>query len=167
MTGSEGSSFYQIQGGTLPYGAQTYVERSIDRKLFDFAKNVHTNNRVCSILAPRQMGKSSLMVRTAKFLTDEGIVWVQINLQGFGKVKSDSSFWYSVLDEVCKKIDELLVLDNGEDAVLFKLEKYWESQHDFPPGKRFCDFLKGEVLPKIDSHLAIFLDEIKLVIKKK
>ncbi|NEQ34903.1 MAG: hypothetical protein F6K40_00685 [Okeania sp. SIO3I5] len=167
MTGSEGSSFYQIQGGTLPYEAQTYVERSIDQKLFDFAKSIHTNNRVCSILAPRQMGKSSLMVRTAKLLTNEGIVWVQINLQGFGKVKSNSSFWYSVLDEVCKKIDELLVLDNREYSVLFKLEKYWESQDNSPPGKRFCDFLKAEILPKIDSHLAIFLDEIQLVIKRK
>ncbi|NEP80875.1 MAG: hypothetical protein F6K39_23520 [Okeania sp. SIO3B3] len=131
MTGSEGSSFYQIQGGTLPYEAETYVKRSIDWELFDFAKNVHTHNRVCSILAPRQMGKSSLMVRTAKLLTDEGIVCVQINLQGFGVVSSDGSFWYSVLDEVCKNIDELLVLDSQENSVLFKLEKYWESHFSY------------------------------------
>ncbi len=98
MAAQDRNSVYQIQGGTLPWEAKTYEKRSIDDELLELAKISHTNNRICSILTPRQMGKFSLMVRTAQLLRDDGIVCVEINLQGLGGVSSGDSFWYSILD---------------------------------------------------------------------
>ena len=164
MAAQNQNSVYQIQGGTLPWEAKTYVKRSIDDELFEFAKKTHTDNRVCSILAPRQMGKSSLMVRTAQFLRDEGIICVEINLQGLGGVNSSNVFWYSILDEICQKIDKVWGLDSQENHVLVKLKAYWKNQDNSSSGKRFCDFIKEEILAKIDSHLVVFLDEIQCLI---
>ncbi|MDY6804207.1 MAG: AAA-like domain-containing protein [Cyanobacteriota bacterium] len=161
MNAHKQNSYYQIQGGTLPLEAKTYVRRGADEELLEFAKTARSNNRVCSILAPRQMGKSSLMVRTAQVLRNEGIVCVEINLQGLGGVNSDELFWYGVLDEICQKLDYFLVEDSPEKATSAKFQTYWESRHNSPAGKRFGDFLKEEILTEIDKHLVIFLDEIQ------
>ena len=164
MNVKKSNSFYQIQGGTLPLDAQTYVKRKADDELLEFAKTARSNNRVCSILAPRQMGKSSLMIRTAELLRNEGIACVDINLQGLGGVNSDELFWYGVLDEICKKIDNFWVKDSQEASTSIKFKNYWESRHNSPAGKRFGDFLKEEILTEIDSHIVIFLDEIQSLI---
>lgn len=161
MNAHKPNSYYQIQGGTLPLEAKTYVQRGADEELLEFAKTPRSNNRVCSILAPRQMGKSSLMVRTAQLLRNEGIVCVEINLQGLGGVNSDELFWYGVLDEICQKLDNFLVKDNQQEPLSAKFQTYWESRHNSPAGKRFGDFLKEEILTEIDNHLVIFLDEIQ------
>ncbi len=160
MNAKDRNSFYQIQGGTLPLEAKTYVKRKADDELLEFAQTARSNNRVCSILAPRQMGKSSLMVRTAQLLRNEGIVCVEINLQGLGGANSDS-FWYGLLDEVCKKIDNFFVKDSQQELTSIKFKNYWENRHNSPAGKRFGDFLKEEILTQIDNHLVIFLDEIQ------
>jgi hypothetical protein len=55
-------NYYHWKGGTLPVGSKTYVERKSDNDLFDFCRSADEGNRVCFVLAPRQMGKSSLMV---------------------------------------------------------------------------------------------------------
>lgn len=162
MSAKQRNSYYQTQGGTLPWEAKTYVSREADDELFEFARTGHTNNRVCSILAPRQMGKSSLRVRTAKRLIDEGVICVQIDLQELGGADGES-FWYSVLDEICKKIDEYLV-GGSQDLTAVKFKAYWENRYNSPAGKRFCDFLKEEVLTAIDNQLVIFLDEIQSLI---
>ena len=99
---------YQCEGGTLPITAETYVPRKADEDLYQFSKSNRENNRVCSILAPRQTGKSSLMARTAYRLSNEGLICVQINLQELGRVDSDEKLWYSLLEEICKQIDEII-----------------------------------------------------------
>jgi hypothetical protein len=54
------TGFY-ITGGTLDSDAACYVERRADNLLFDSL----IEKKFCYVLTSRQMGKSSLMARTA------------------------------------------------------------------------------------------------------
>ncbi|NET58779.1 MAG: hypothetical protein F6K47_22310 [Symploca sp. SIO2E6] len=155
---------YQTKGGTLPLTALTYVERQVDKDLLQFAVE-HESNRVCSILAPRQMGKSSLMARTAKHLSDHGLISVQINLQGLGGVSSEESLWYSLLEDICKQVDEA-IKPNLEVDFTSSLDQTWNAKPDKSAAKRFDSFLSEEILPNIQGKkLIIFLDEIQSLIK--
>ena len=54
------ADFY-VTGGTLPGNAISYVQRQADELLYTSL----CRSEYCYILTSRQMGKSSLMVRTA------------------------------------------------------------------------------------------------------
>ncbi len=59
-------SFY-VTGGTLRHDAACYVERQADKDLLDGL----LKGDFCYVLTSRQMGKSSLMVRTAGKLREQ------------------------------------------------------------------------------------------------
>jgi hypothetical protein len=52
---------FYITGGTMPPNAPSYVERQADHDLYAAL----TGGEFCYVLTARQIGKSSLMVRTA------------------------------------------------------------------------------------------------------
>jgi len=64
--GISSAAFYAV-GGSLRTDCPSYVERRADRELLD-ALNRH---EFCYILTSRQMGKSSLMIRTVHRLRQE------------------------------------------------------------------------------------------------
>jgi hypothetical protein len=74
------ASFY-VTGGTLRRDAPCYVERRADSELYDGLKH----GKFCYVLTARQMGKSSLMVRTAARLREEGIGVAVLDLTGIGQ----------------------------------------------------------------------------------
>ena len=62
------SELHLQAGGTLGEGA-LYIERPVDAELCAALEQRH----YCYVLAPRQIGKSSLRVRTARILRSRGI----------------------------------------------------------------------------------------------
>mgnify|MGYP001794022444 CR=1 FL=1 len=60
---------YQYQGGSLSANDPTYVERPADQKLFQEL----LSGNYCYVLTSRQMGKSSLRVRTQRKLEEQDI----------------------------------------------------------------------------------------------
>ena len=63
-----GSDFF-VDGGTLSLKAPSYVKRPADDELLEHL----LHGEFCFVLTPRQMGKSSLMLRTADRLENQGV----------------------------------------------------------------------------------------------
>src|SRR5947207_7279091 len=85
-------SFY-ISGGTMPEEALSYVERAADRHLLESL----LGGKFCYVLNSRQMGKSSMCVRTKKRLEHEGVRTAFIDLTKIGGRNVTAEQWYTGL----------------------------------------------------------------------
>src|SRR5262245_15984099 len=85
------SPFY-VTGGTMPRDAPSYVERSADRELYDGLQR----GDYCYVLTSRQLGKSSLMVRTAARLRADGVAVAILDLTAVGQNLNPEQ-WYDGL----------------------------------------------------------------------
>ena len=85
------TDFYVV-GGTMKPDAPSYIQRKADKELYEHI----LKGDFCCVLTPRQMGKSSLMTRTADRLKKEGIRTAIIDLTQIGteKEKTSADKWY-------------------------------------------------------------------------
>src|SRR5438067_11258528 len=124
------TSFY-ITGGSLRADTPSYVERSADRELFEAL----SAGQFCYVLTARQMGKSSLMVRTAARLREAGIRTVGLDLTAFGQNVGPEQWYYSLLG----RMGERLGLEE-------ELEAFWFAHPQLGPLRRFMAALEQVVL---------------------
>src|SRR4051794_37115410 len=88
-----------VVGGTMRPQAASYIERPADAELFERLRA----GEFCYVLTARQMGKSSLMVRTARRLAAIGARSVVIDLTAIGTVGADA--WYlGLLSALCSQL---------------------------------------------------------------
>ena len=149
---------YQV-GGSLPMDAPTYVVRSADRYLY---KEIKQRN-FCYILNPRQMGKSSLMVRMMYHLRNEGFCCATVDLSRLGSDEVTREQWYKGLAVELWKNFNLLKQVN--------LKRWWNEQMDLSPVQRFSQFLEDILLAYVgrdseidEQPIVIFIDEIDSVL---
>ena len=136
-------------GGTLPPDAPSYVKRPTDDELF---RHIMAGE-FCYVLTPRQMGKSSLMIRTAQRLQGEGIKSAIVDLTVTGTVESEDQWYKGILTQIKRR----LRLDI--DPV-----NWWEQRKDIPNIQKFVEFFE-EVLTEVKAHIVIFMDEIDTTLK--
>jgi hypothetical protein len=87
-------------GGSLPAQDSGYVLRAADRQLADYLQT----GGFCYILTARQMGKSSLKVRTMQNLTAAGVACAAIDLTAIGAAQVSARQWYnSIADELASQ----------------------------------------------------------------
>ncbi len=142
-----GSEFY-VTGGTLRPDAPSYVERSADKALCEGL----LEGEFCYVLTSRQMGKSSLMVRTVKRLRDEGLAVAVLDLTAIGQNLTIDQ-WY---DGLMSRLGQQL---NLEDEML----AFWESHPELGPLQRWVTCLEKVVLQRVPGKIVIFVDEIDIV----
>ena len=153
--GQEGSGTFFVAGGTLSAEAGSYVEREADARLYASL----SEGKFCYVLNSRQMGKSSLCVRTMKRLEGAGIRTAFVDLQRFG-TNLDPERWYA---GVLSAVAEGLLLSANLDLSQAIFE-YWRGQQAFGPVQRWTGVLQDVVLPALgEQRLVVFIDEIDFV----
>ncbi len=141
------ASFFVV-GGTLRRDAPSYIERAADQTLYGALQA----GEICYVLTARQMGKSSLMVRTAARLRDNGARVAVLDLTSLGQ-NLTAEQWYNGLIE--RAGQQFRLEDEVEDC--------WRSLPQLGPMRRFMRVLSDTVLSVQTGRVVIFVDEIDAV----
>lgn len=147
-------------------GQGFYVVRHADDELFERL----SRREPCYVLAPRQIGKSSLRIRTQQRLRAGGVLCVSVDLTSVGSGASADEWYFSI----AATIHEELELPGD-------LEDFWRRHRRMSPVRRFRQFLHDLVLGDVDGAptprpgappeeheggppVVIFLDEIDVTL---
>lgn len=147
MSAEPVSSTYRYQvGGSLPVEAPTYIKRAADDELYQAL----LEGEYCYVLNARQMGKSSLRIRTMNLLQASGIACAEIELSGIGSQQITCQQWYGGL------MQELV---SGFDLDVDLMT--WLCNHaHLSPVQCLGEFINTVLLEHIQQPIVVFIDEI-------
>jgi WD40 repeat protein len=134
-------------GGTVQASGGIYLARPADEQLLQLCRS----SEFAYLLSTRQIGKSSLIVRTAQRLAEAGLRSVIVDLNQLGTASLSAEQWYFGLLQAIA--DQLSLTCN--------LAEWWDSQASLGAPQRFTLFFPKVVLAEVTSPVVIFLDEIE------
>ncbi|BAY97750.1 hypothetical protein NIES37_16950 [Tolypothrix tenuis PCC 7101] len=137
----------ELPKGYVPLNSAFYIERiPNEHRCY---QEITNPGSLIQIKAPRQMGKTSFMVRILAHAATIGYQTVSLNLlQADNKILTDLN---KVLRWLCANITHKLKLKN-------KLDDYWDE--DLGSKANCTIYLQEYLLPQIDNPLVLALDEV-------
>lgn len=139
-----------VAGGTLPGTVTSYVDRQADTTLLSALEA----GEFCYVLDTRQVGKSSLMVRTAERLRAKGRRTAILDISSIGEHLTMAQWYYGMLSRIAVQLGR-------EEAA----EAFWVSQTSLGVAQRWFAALQSVIVRKLDGPLVVFVDEIDSVRK--
>jgi len=140
----ESNNIYTV-GGTVQAGGGIYIKRKADDDLLELCKQ----GEFAFILSSRQVGKSSLMVRTAQQLEKENIRSVTIDLSAIGVNVTQDEWYLGILNEIHTALD-----------LKSDIFAWWEQFSQLGPSQRLNNFFRDILLKEVKEQVVLFFDEI-------
>ncbi len=133
-------------GRTVKAGKLHYIPRQADEELLQLCLS---STPACILHAP-QMGKSSLLAKTAERLSERSHQTILIDFSQF-PIPPHEEEWFQKI---------LVLLEDGLDLSTDALP-WWTTHQSLAPPERLLQFFQEVVLPETQRPLTLFLDEIE------
>jgi len=135
-------------GGALRPQRDIYIERPEDRAFFDLL----LSGEYVNVLSPRQMGKSSLMVRTIRKLRANGVRTANLDVAADLAGTDQADKWFlGLVREISRQLE-----------IQFDVSTWWRGHEDDALGQRLRRFFREVLLEQVPAptRIVVFLDEI-------